>query len=831
MAYDNPRPSSQPVGSTDLAVAKDNLITHDLFVNDTAETYTNRKGVTKKTLAGTEAYAETRITTAIAAAGYQIVGDFSDVTKVQITSANQVYTSQAVTNLEDAVWRYIGALPYTPTGSDPTQSPEDGKWQAVAIGELKSIARSLNVADSAVIYSTDTVTPIPEYIYDASVQVVYSVPSAAIGKTISSVVGSTLNTTEPAAYQMTQPASLNNDNGEIIASQFGLSELIADNALVIQDMHDLIVSRAVANGNDSAVQEIVIDSGVYQCLTGLTLRPWVKFKSKGSVVFDYSGAATTVTAIKLNNEGNTYGDIKNASSNGDVFNGRFSLVGPGVSGTSVGVEFGNSVSGASASNFRDAGLGSIVIQDFSELVRIRGYDTYINNFQNFRWELAGDNILTFPDSAGSNSGERMSFFNGTFAGGDNAVLVNDLGTEIIFINCSFDFCGNSVLDITDLAGFQSISFSCCHFENCCDDFMIRGTTTNRQIAINVSGCTVLPKNNDNTKPLTRTDKLSVPRIPLFIGRMDLSIDGLHFSGYNEFLNTAESGLFMCDDDVTISNAKNIVFNGYSQTVSKSSIKNWNWDFNYSTVGASLEFGGDAGFYCYKRNNGIDSVIVNTNTFDGSAAALQLQSTFSLTESYTVGTTPVALDQKSLIGTNVILRGGTTTGDLTAQITTQYFREHEIVSGTITSLTRSTTTATAVCTNHGLTLGSSIRVSGAVETEWNRVFVVSGITDADTFTFAAPNSYAASPTGTILFETTNTLALVSQGSTRFYDFSTGYADTSDPSYTGDRLYYARYKFPHRESKPVGATHACVTVRFLGIDVGDSVNIGGIYLEQI
>ena len=36
---------------------------------------------------------------------------------------------------------------------------------------LQSIARPLNISDSEVIYSTDTVTAIPIYIYDASAQV------------------------------------------------------------------------------------------------------------------------------------------------------------------------------------------------------------------------------------------------------------------------------------------------------------------------------------------------------------------------------------------------------------------------------------------------------------------------------------------------------------------------------------------------------------------------------------------------------------------------------------------------------------------------------------
>lgn len=56
--YDNPRPSSQPVGSTDPAVVKDDLITLDRIVTSTSTTETNRKGGVRKTLLGLEADAQ-----------------------------------------------------------------------------------------------------------------------------------------------------------------------------------------------------------------------------------------------------------------------------------------------------------------------------------------------------------------------------------------------------------------------------------------------------------------------------------------------------------------------------------------------------------------------------------------------------------------------------------------------------------------------------------------------------------------------------------------------------------------------------------------------------
>lgn len=64
--------------------------------------------------------------------------------------------------------------------------------------DTSTIARSLNVLDSQVVYSTDTTTVLDNvlYIYDATSQVTWGVPALdSAGKTIASVVGSALTTT------------------------------------------------------------------------------------------------------------------------------------------------------------------------------------------------------------------------------------------------------------------------------------------------------------------------------------------------------------------------------------------------------------------------------------------------------------------------------------------------------------------------------------------------------------------------------------------------------------------------------------------------------------
>lgn len=67
--------------------------------------------------------------------------------------------------------------------------------------------------------------------------------------------------------------------------------------------------------------------------------------------------------------------------------------------------------------------------------------------------------------------------------------------------------------------------------------------------------------------------------------------------------------------------------------------------------------------------------------------------------------------------------------------------------TLTSITRSGTTATATYTSHGYRDGATIRIAGANETEYNGDFVITNIT-ANTFDYTVSGSPSTPATGTI-----------------------------------------------------------------------------------
>jgi hypothetical protein len=68
--------------------------------------------------------------------------------------------------------------------------------------------------------------------------------------------------------------------------------------------------------------------------------------------------------------------------------------------------------------------------------------------------------------------------------------------------------------------------------------------------------------------------------------------------------------------------------------------------------------------------------------------------------------------------------------------------------TVTSITRSSTTATVTATAHGFTTGDQVNIRGAVQTDYNGDFIVT-VTDANTFTYTVSGSPATPATGTII----------------------------------------------------------------------------------
>lgn len=166
------------------------------FVTSDQDTYNPYDGGSPKlTTEGIAKEADSRVAEAVRKAGYMPQGDWA--AGVEYTDYNQVYYFNKV------AYKAL-AIPYTAQGNDPTVAPDLTNVSPVdsGIGELESIALSLNVSFTSVIYADNTADAIPAYIRNDIDKTTYSVPGGAQGKFIQSVSGSTLTTTDGEIHIM-----------------------------------------------------------------------------------------------------------------------------------------------------------------------------------------------------------------------------------------------------------------------------------------------------------------------------------------------------------------------------------------------------------------------------------------------------------------------------------------------------------------------------------------------------------------------------------------------------------------------------------------------------
>jgi hypothetical protein len=77
---------------------------------------------------------------------------------------------------------------------------------------------------------------------------------------------------------------------------------------------------------------------------------------------------------------------------------------------------------------------------------------------------------------------------------------------------------------------------------------------------------------------------------------------------------------------------------------------------------------------------------------------------------------------------------------------------------VTSITRSGTTATVTCTAHGIAVGEKFRIVGAVQGQYNGEHRAATVADANTITYTVYGSPATTATGTITLREVRTAGI-------------------------------------------------------------------------
>jgi len=198
--YDNPRPSSQPVGSTDQAVAKDDLITLDRMVSGPSGLeITNRKGAKLTPLVDIIDSAQSQVNVSIQESLNTPLGDGQWGIGKTFTEYNQYL-------VYDKVYYKPLVVPYTTQGADPTATPDNTNVSPTLYeqSDIEMVARSLNLTIDQVIDSADTASLLDDKIaiYDSVAQKTYYKPSGVgAGESILTVNNDTL-TTSSATYSL-----------------------------------------------------------------------------------------------------------------------------------------------------------------------------------------------------------------------------------------------------------------------------------------------------------------------------------------------------------------------------------------------------------------------------------------------------------------------------------------------------------------------------------------------------------------------------------------------------------------------------------------------------
>lgn len=284
-------------------------------------------------------------------------------------------------------------------------------------------------------------------------------------------------------------------NGTIKAAWAGMVESITvSQSAALQKAIQAVVDIAVSTGRPYGLPCVEIDAGRYRLDSEIVTHPWVKIKSNGSVLLDFSYTAdTTTNGFVIQNEYVwTYPYIGLESHMSPCLNGTDGLIeirGPGHDGVSTGkgLLVGNSVEGYSPC--RDVNVKNVNVTGWGTGLRFTLCDVYLSCVENS--SICNNDInVAFPAGIINNSGERHSFVNCTFAGSPYCFSHAGGRYEIYCANCSFDFNGD-IVRLWPTASWAQYKFVGCYFE-AWDGYLVNGSTTDIQCHTEFSDCTFFP---------------------------------------------------------------------------------------------------------------------------------------------------------------------------------------------------------------------------------------------------------------------------------------------------------------------------------------------------
>jgi hypothetical protein len=274
----------------------------------------------------------------------------------------------------------------------------------------------------------------------------------------------------------------------------------------------------------------------------------------GSVVLDFTQLPLDRDGIVCRNETSVSGGILRFPGNRSPFldgtGGTISILGPGWDRSNGwGVVVGNE-NPDEPDAVRDAGGCHVVVTGWRGALRIDPVHTYLNAWRSCRFEQNRDAAIRVSarPSGSVDSGERMSFYDCTFAGSQRAVSIDAAGQDFVFDACSFDFNGDAI-HFGPQACYGTVALSHCHIEGI-DGQLVDASEAGERLRVALNHSIVL------ARPWKRKALANAPR-RLVSGRVRFSAIGVEF----RFEQSAEGLDTLIGDEVHIESLSALSFPG------------------------------------------------------------------------------------------------------------------------------------------------------------------------------------------------------------------------------------------------------------------------------